>query len=53
LLSDKRVKDAQAIIKQASAGKRGVIFETSGSGADTDKAPFENGLPEDAFIIEL
>jgi outer membrane protein OmpA-like peptidoglycan-associated protein len=50
-LSDKRVKDAQEIIEQAlsTTGKTGIKFETHGSGADADKAPFENGLPEERF----
>ena len=50
-LSDKRVKDAQEIIEQAlsTTGKTGIKFETHASGADADKAPFENGLPEERF----
>jgi len=50
-LSNERAKDAQGILERAlaSAGKKGVKFETYGFGEDISMAPFENNLVEERF----
>ena len=50
-LSHDRATGAQQIIEGAlaTAGKKGVKFETYGFGEDKDMAPFENNLPEERF----
>ncbi|MEO8412001.1 MAG: flagellar motor protein MotB [Ginsengibacter sp.] len=50
-LSIERATGAQQIIEKAlaSAGKKGVTFETYGFGEDTNMAPFANVLPEERF----
>ena len=50
-LSHERAMSAQQIIEKAlaSAGKKGIKFETFGFGASVNDAPFENNLPEERF----
>jgi len=50
-LSHERATGAQQIIEHAlaTAGKKGVKFETYGFGEDTGMTPFENNLPEERF----
>ncbi|MDB5223962.1 MAG: outer membrane protein OmpA [Chitinophagaceae bacterium] len=50
-LSHERATGAQQIIERglSAAGKKGVKFETSGFGEDTNMAPFENNLAEERF----
>lgn len=50
-LSELRAQEAKKLIENAliDAGKRNVKFEIYGFGEATDKAPFENKLPEERF----
>jgi Outer membrane protein and related peptidoglycan-associated (lipo)proteins len=48
-LSEQRAGETERILSKAvkSSGKNGVNFETHAFGMDTNKAPFENKLPEE------
>lgn len=50
-LSQERAFEVQGILERAlaKAGKNNVKFETLGFGEDLNRAPFENGLPEERF----
>jgi outer membrane protein OmpA-like peptidoglycan-associated protein len=50
-LSQERAREVQGILERAlaKAGKNNVKFETLGFGEDTNRAPFENGVPEERF----
>lgn len=50
-LSQERAREVQGILERAlaKAGKNNVKFETLGFGEDVNRAPFENGLPEERF----
>lgn len=51
VLSRERAKSTQEILQRAinNSEKKGVTFVTSGYGADSSMAPFENDLPEQRF----
>jgi outer membrane protein OmpA-like peptidoglycan-associated protein len=50
-LSQERAREVQSILQRAlvGAGKNNVKFETLGFGEDVNRAPFENGVPEERF----
>lgn len=50
-LSEQRAGETERILSKAvkSSGKNSVNFETHAFGMDTNKAPFENKLPEERF----
>jgi len=50
-LSKQRASETERILSKAvkSSGKNSVKFETHAFGMDTNKAPFENKLPEERF----
>ena len=50
-LSQNRALETQKILQRTltNSGKRNVKFETSGSGEDLSKSPFDNNSPEERF----
>jgi outer membrane protein OmpA-like peptidoglycan-associated protein len=50
-LSQERAREVQGILERAlaKAGKNNVKFETIGFGEDVNRAPFNNGIPEERF----
>lgn len=50
-LSEKRASETERILSNAvkRSGKNSVKFETDAFGMDTDRAPFDNKLPEERF----